>query len=109
MTLTFNNIETVDRLSWWELSKEEREELDYVDPEERGLDFFRYRGNVYDLCDIPMLDSPWSKLSHVHPLVKAGYTGFIGDTYWSGIAVALLFNEDNFKEQVKVCTCLWKD
>jgi hypothetical protein len=49
-------------LSWYELTAGEQAEFDYLDPEDTGREFFRYKGNIYDLHEIRTRSFPacWS-------------------------------------------------
>lgn len=79
-------------LDAWELTPAEREEFDYLDWKalEAGEDsasFFRYKGQLYDLSDMPMAPDALKAL---------GWDGFASDTFWSGIAVRY-FTEDGYE------------
>jgi hypothetical protein len=76
-----------DILDAWELSPEERADFDYLDWDaiERGEDsasFFRYKGETYDLGDIPAVDR--------RPGIETAFEGWDGvasDSFFSGILV----------------------
>jgi hypothetical protein len=68
-------------LMWHELTDAERATLDYVNPEERGTDFFRYRGEVYDMCEF----STTRTLPTDHPLKR--WDGFQSDSYFSAVVI----------------------
>lgn len=77
-----------DILEGYELSASERADFDYLDWDaiERGEEsasFFRYRGEVYDLGDIPAVDSR----PDVAPDWQAGWDGIATDSFFSGILV----------------------
>jgi NAD(P)H-flavin reductase len=68
-------------LSWWELTDQDRRELDYITAD-READFagFRYRGEVYDLAEFERWDNPAS-------VTRERWDGFRSDSYFSGVAV----------------------
>lgn len=64
-------------LCWEDLTPGERKELDYISyPEDRGTDFFHYKGQVYDLNEFEIA-------KHVFP----GWDGYRGDSFFSGVLV----------------------
>ena len=67
-----------DILCWYDLTDNEREELDYID-DDNGM-FFRYRGDIYDIGEFMRTDIP-------------GWDGAIGTSYFSGILIKL--TDDN--------------
>lgn len=68
----------------FELTEKEREEFNYYDdPEELdSANFFKYRGQVYDLAEFMRVDKNG-------PLAALGYDGYSGDSFFSGILVKL--------------------
>lgn len=80
MTIKTNNIPR-ELLSWHELTAKEKEELDYVDPEFRGLDFFRYKGNIYDTEEFMATRG----LPENSPLRQ--WHGYKSDSYFSGVLI----------------------
>lgn len=88
LTVTTNNVPR-DLLSGWDLTKREREELDYIAPannlEAWGNEvnrFFRYRGNIYDIQEFVRIVPPGG---HAGELSKWG--GILTDSYFSGIVI----------------------
>ena len=64
-----------DLLSWRELTDDEKDDFDWIDnPDDRGQDFFRYRGDAY--C-----------LDQFERTVIGGWDGYHGDTFFSGILI----------------------
>ena len=66
----------------WELSTKELSEFDYMDDEEKeSAQFFRYKGNVYDLGEFLVVENntTFGELSQWH--------GYQGDSYFSGLVV----------------------
>jgi hypothetical protein len=75
-----------DVLYWYELTEKERQEFDYLDTEARQEEaqFFRYRGNVYDLGEFMRVPSgpaaqSFNELSAWH--------GYASDSFYSGVVV----------------------
>ena len=68
-------------INGFNLTKKEREKFDYYESDEE-LDcasFFRYKGNIYDLCEFmrtPKNDEDLKK-----------WDGYLSETYFSGILV----------------------
>jgi hypothetical protein len=81
----------------FELSEKERKEFDYIDwaaidRGEGSASFFRYRGQLYDLEDIPSTrPGPFSSCSL--GLDAKYWHGFAADSFFSGIAVHLIPND----------------
>ncbi len=76
-----------DILDACELTVEEIEQFDYLDWQaiERGEDsasFFRYKGEVYDLGDIPAVDRRPNM-----DIAFQGWDGVDSDSFFSGILV----------------------
>ena len=92
LTITTNNVPR-DLLYWHELSDAERLELDYIDNgDERGADFFRYRGSIYDLHEFSRIERAPS--SHPFSLTVwedndplLAFDGYQSDSFFSGIAI----------------------
>jgi hypothetical protein len=85
LTIITNNVPR-DILDGYELTKEEREEFDYLNWEaiEEGSDsasFFRYRGELYDLGEFMSTRG----MPEFSPLVK--WDGYSSDSYFSGTLV----------------------
>ena len=47
---------TCPRLYWEDLTAKEQKEIDYYAEDEGGCNFFRFKGQVYDLCQIGRFD-----------------------------------------------------
>lgn len=86
VTIITNNVPR-DIIDAWELTPDERAQFDYLawDAIEAGEDsasFFRYKGELYDLGDIPAVDR--------RPNVGSAFQGWDGiasDSFFSGILV----------------------
>lgn len=83
-TIRTNNVPR-DILNDHELSDKEREEFDYhdwdkIDAGEDSASFFRYKGQVYDLGSFSLTDPAGN-------LRRMGWTGYSGDSYFSGTLV----------------------
>lgn len=70
---------------WYDLTEEEKSELDYIDTEDKQTDFtgFRYKGNVYSLEEFTRVETISTHFN------AAGYQwdGYSSDSYFSGILV----------------------
>ena len=76
-----------DIVDAWELSAAERADFDYLDwtkieAGEDSASFFRYKGEVYDLGDIPAVDR---RPEFESPFQS--WDGILSDTFFSGILV----------------------
>lgn len=94
LTVITNNVPRLI-LDACELSADERGEFDYLDwgAIDRGEDsasFLRYRGTLYDLGDF-QYEGGLMKGS-AHPF--NGWSGFISDTFFSGILVRICDDSD---------------
>ena len=72
---------TTPRLYWPDLTKSEQKDLDYHQ-EDEGLNFFRFKGQVYDLCQIGRFDHSYWHGSDMH-------------SAWSGVLVHVCSNSDS--------------
>jgi len=72
---------TCPRLYWEDLLPQEQRELDYYQ-EDGGLNFFRFKGQVYDLCQIGRFDHSYWHGSDMH-------------SAWSGILVHVCSDGDS--------------
>ena len=75
MKIITNN-HLIPLIYWWELSDSEKQDFDYCSDE---CLFFRYRWNLYSLCDFMRL----SKYS----MFPDEWRGYMGDSAFSGILV----------------------
>jgi hypothetical protein len=75
-----------DVLYWYELSDAERKEFDYLDTEARQdeAQFFRYRGQVYDLGEFMRVPSGPAAQSFND---LAAWDGYASDSFYSGVVV----------------------
>ena len=73
---------TCPRLYWEDLLPQEQRELDYYAEDEGGCNFFRFKGQVYDLCQIGRFDHSYWHGSDMH-------------SAWSGILVHACSNSDS--------------
>ena len=70
----------------YELTDKEKEEFDWIDPEEFDThSFFRYRGSTYSIQDF-MVSS-----------ILPGWHGFHGDSFFSGVAIKLSDDGEQYK------------
>jgi len=72
---------TCPRLYWEDLLPQEQRELDYYQ-EDGGLNFFRFKGQVYDLCQIGCFNHNYWHGSDMH-------------SAWSGILVHVCSDGDS--------------
>jgi len=93
LTITTNNVPR-DLLYWHELSDAERLELDYIDNgDERGADFFRYRGNIYDTQEFVRIElaskrtNPFCLGVYEEDSPLLNWHGYQSDSMFSGIVV----------------------
>lgn len=85
ITIRTNN-QARDLVQGYELSDKERKEFDYYDNAEElnfAL-FFRYKGDIYDFSEVVRLDDKEN---------FNGWHGSIGTSYFSGILVKILDDE----------------
>ena len=70
-------------LSQFDLTEKEKAEFDYMDdPEnEAGIEFFRYKGQIYTLGDFMRLDK-----NNPFP---GDWHGYKGDSFFSGLLIRL--------------------
>lgn len=78
LTITTNN-QPRDILHWHDLSDKERDDLDYLDTEERKeqASFFRYKGEIYHIED--------SMTTYGTELYDYGWQGVYSDSFFSGV------------------------
>lgn len=99
ITIKTNNIPR-ELLSGWDLTEEERQELDYIaDPgdldawSEQINQFFRYRGEIYSLDQFSRIIPPGSKRCHPMECQEPafqGWHGYASDSYFSGMLVRIV-------------------
>ena len=85
ITVRTNNVPR-DLIDWNDLTEKEQAEFDYIEePEYANQRFFRYRGNTYDINEFESVRGDRRALR--------GWHGFSADSYFSGILVKLV--DDN--------------
>lgn len=97
--ITTNNVPR-DVINAWELSAAERAEFDYLDWQaidngEDSAEFFRYRGELYDIGEFSRIIPPGSKSCHPMECDSpdfVGWCGYTSDSYFSGMLVKYVDN-----------------
>lgn len=86
-TLIITNNVPRDVLFGYDLTDNERASFNYYDADEIGAqEFFRYRGEVYDLGEFMPADlAPFPVASYNSPL--SDWDGYLGDSFFSGVVV----------------------
>ncbi len=85
ITIITNNVPR-PVLSGYELTESERKDFDYIaDWNETQVDFFRYKGEVYDLSDF----------SYMHNPQFPDWHGIQPDSFFSGILVRSTNDSDD--------------
>lgn len=74
-----------DVIDGYELSADERTQFDYidwdaVDASSASPEFFRFKGELFDLCEFEVWDNPASP-------TRMGWDGVRPDSYFSGLVV----------------------
>jgi hypothetical protein len=75
-----------DIINWYDLTTKERKEFDYWDGQcETDAQFFRYKGNVYDLGEFMRIEQPTAP----HPQRPGWekFDGYSSDSFFSGVLV----------------------
>lgn len=98
VTIITNNIPR-DIVNAWELTANERNQFDYLnwDAIERGedsRDFFRYRGELYDLSEFERLTNSGLNIEKVFHKWQA----YQSDSYFSGLVIRYV----NDNEQIVI-------
>ena len=65
---------------YWELTKEEKDDFDWVEDGDNDHTFFRYRGNTYCLSD-------FMQITPQAPKEFQSWHGYISDSFFSGILI----------------------
>ena len=73
-------------MSWHDLTAIEQAELDYIDPNDGGGSFFRYKNQAYDLNEFTRINDSYMGGD------LEGWDGLQGQSYFSGILIK--FSED---------------
>lgn len=91
-------------LTWHELTKKERKEFDYLDTEERRLQavFVRYKKWVYDLDDFCYIGK--NLAPHPQRPEWEKYDGYQSDSFFSGVLMKIVENEDGYPSHVRMAT-----
>lgn len=94
LTIITNNVPR-DTLNWWELTTKECGEFGYVKDgrREQDVEFFRYKGQVYDLDEMQATPSE---------LANEGWDGYMSDTFFSGILVKYFDENGIYDGQIVV-------
>jgi hypothetical protein len=78
MTIITNNVPR-ETIRGFELTEREKDEFDYLSPEElNDAEFFRYKNRLYDLGEFVRFD---------RPTLFKGWDGYSSDSFFSGILV----------------------
>lgn len=73
----------------WELTEKEREDFDYLSPDELDEhDFVRYKGEVYDLDEFERIPV------HEGKPVFPGWSGYRSDSFFSGVLIRYPEDDD---------------
>jgi|JI9StandDraft_2_1071091.scaffolds.fasta_scaffold33484_3 hypothetical protein len=106
--ITTNNVPR-DLLNGWDLTEQERADLDYIAPvddlekwSECSQRFFRYRGQIYDVNEFVAIVPKGGKSSgsfahYDHSDSFAGWDGIQTDSFFSGIVIRYC---DNYERVV---------
>lgn len=91
LTIKTNNVPR-PILNAWDLTEKEKAEFDYIEfGEDCFNQFFRYKGEVYDLGEFVRIEeyakrsNPWTHTTDDKDLLK--WQGIQTDTYFSGIVI----------------------
>lgn len=94
------NFQYRDILSWYDLAPKEQAEFNYIKDQNRAewSEFFRYRGNVYDLGDFSRIITEhrpgfYHYTEPDSPLAQ--WEAIASDSYFSGVVIK--YNEDHSK------------
>ncbi len=93
ITIITNNVPR-DLIDAWELSEKEREQFDYlnweaIDAGNDSAQFFRYRGDLYDLSNFMRTEGNGS---------FAEWDGYESDSFFSGTLIRYPVDKDNPKD-----------
>lgn len=115
MVMSFSEVETLTLLSGWELTEEERKELDYVAPVDdesawsECVDrFFRFRGGIYDTHEFVRIVARKDASGFAHsvdndsPLLE--WEAIQTDSFFSGVAIRYTTPECDELQAVIVTT-----
>jgi hypothetical protein len=109
-----NNIPR-DVINAWELTPAERAEFDYldwaaIDDGRDSADFFRYRGQLYDLGEFSRIIPPGSELRHPMECAESafqGWDGYLSDSYFSSLLVRWARDENGRIDSERVVVGLY--
>ena len=93
--INIRDISEEEIIYWHDLTDEEKEDLDYIDPEDGGS-FFRYRGDINDMGN-------FMRVEIGGPFARAGWQGIHGSGYWNATIIAINDSGDG----VKVARATW--
>ena len=90
-----------DVLARWELTEEESKEFDYLPPDEGN--FFRFKGEVYDLGEFMRIIPQGGTRTHIGETFDLdgtlkGWDGIMSDSYFHGLLVRYV--EDDWERIV---------
>jgi len=104
-----------DVINAWELTPTERAEFDYLDWQaidngNDSRDFFRYRGQLYDLSEFSRIIPPGS--ARMHPTECdsrsfIGWDGYLSDSYFSGLLIRWARDDSGEPNFERVIVGLW--
>lgn len=94
LTIKTNNVPR-DVIEGYELTPAERAEFDYIDWQavdngEGSAQFFRFKGQLFDLEEFTAWDNPQSP-------TREGWDGYRSDSYFSGLVVRFV---DDFERVI---------
>ena len=81
-TAVRTNLIPRDTLCGDDLTQQERKEYDYLGDELGGSVFFRFKGNVYGLCE-------FERTREGAPLAKAGWSGMAAQSAFHGVVISV--------------------
>jgi hypothetical protein len=77
-----SNLIARDTLCGADLTAQERKEYDYLGEELDGSVFFRFKGQVYGLCE-------FSATAHGDNLSKAGWNGYAAQSFFHAVVISV--------------------
>ena len=90
MDIVTNNVPR-QLIHGYELTDKEREEFDYLSSDELfERDFFRYKGNVYDMGEFMRI----TDTMELHDSQLKEWHGYMADSYFSGILVRYIERDE---------------
>jgi hypothetical protein len=109
ITIRTNNVPR-DVINAWELTAAEQAQFDYLDWEaiEDGRDsaqFFRYRGELYDLSQFSRVIHPDAQRAHPMECSEPafqGWDGYMSDSFFSGMLIRWAHDENGHPDFERV-------